>query len=369
MPANPQDTSYQDRLVALKLLRENMFYADPKKYALTDIAEDLPGTARAVGPILKNVLPSAAIISRDPAERAQQIDSAIARIKETKKSNGNILGEMGHNVAHLTPEAVSAGALFSVVAALSGARAPWKRNAAGKLRFQMPLAPISAIKKLLSSKAHALPSAHAPGTAFRDLSRGRHISHLKQTGKDILHGGLMSGAYTAAAGAAVPLIAGNYELSDNALQEAKDIMQKNPYLTSLPVSEMMSAIRQHKSDTPISDQQRVKNTLLGTGLGALTSLPGAAIPALLSGLGRFSGNALGRIASKIPSGSSAKINRLLRRHSNTASLGQGVGSTIMGQLKKDVPMALALGSGLGAISGAASSNNPIVDEYENLGPH
>lgn len=365
MPAAPQETSYQDRLVALKLLRENMFYNDPKTYAFTDIAEDLPGDARAIAPIFKNVLPSAAIISRDPAERDKQIDAAIQRIKESKKSKSKLLDEIKHNVTHLTPEAIKGGLLFSALPTLLGLRAPWTRNAAGALRPQMPMAPISALKKLFTSKAHATPNA--PGATW--LPRQRHLKYLRDTAKDVAHGGLYAGTYAAGAGALVPLFAGNYELSDDALQEAKEIMQKNPYITSLPASEMLSAIRQHKNESPLSGEQRAKNTLLGAGLGAATALPGALIPAALSGVGRLATNTLGRVASKIPNVGIAKINNFLKSHSNSLPLSHGIKDTVMNRFKSDVPSALKWGTGLGAVSGVLSSNNPIVDEYENLGPH
>ena len=350
--------------MALKLLRENMFYADPKTYAYTDIAEDLPGTAKAVAPILKNVLPSAAIISKNPEERAKQIDAAIEKIKSTRKSKGSLLGEMWDNVKHLTPEAMRAGALFSAVPTLLGMRLPWTRNAAGKLRPQMPVAPVSAIKKFFTPKAHIDPKISPLANDW--LSREKMKAYRRQVPKDILENALMGGAYSAAAGVALPLFAGNYELSDKSLQEAKEIIQNNPYITSLPASEMMSAIRQHKNEQPLSGKQRIKNTLLGTGLGALTSLPAATIPALLGGAGRFSGNTLGRLLSKIPNTGLATVDKFIKNHANTAPLSSGVRSSIANRLRKDVPTAAAFGGGLGALSGALSSNNPLIDDYENL---
>jgi len=372
MPEAPQGTSYQDRLVALKLLRENMFYSDPKRYAYTDIAEDLPGSARAVAPILKNVLPTAAIISKDPEERDKQIDAAIERIKASKKSKSKLLGEMWHNVTHLVPESAKAGLTFGLASALLGIRSPFKENS---WKLQSPVAPIQAIKKLISTKAHALPNAggygknQLPGANQWWLAKARHKAHLKNTVKDVANNALASGVLTGAAGVAVPMLAGNYELSDDALQEAKQVMQKDPYITSLPAAEMLSAIRQRKSETPLTNTQRIKNTLLGTGLGALTALPTAIIPAVLSGAGKFSANALGRLASKIPNVGSARINSFLKANANTNPLMNGVGSTIRSHIKKDVPMATAWGAGFGGLAGALSSNNPLVDEYENLGPH
>lgn len=360
MPADPQQTSYQDRLVALKLLRENMFYNDPKKYAYTDLAEDLPGEARAVAPILKNVLPSAAIISHDPAEREQQIDAAIQRIKESKKSKSKLLGEMMHNVTHLAPHAAQAGLALSALTTLLGVRSPFKPNS---WRPQLPFAPISAIKKLISTKAHIDP--RIPGATW--LPREKHIAHLKNTGKSLLHDTLYGGALSAGAGIMIPAFAGNYELSDNALQEAKAIMQKDPYITSLPAGEMLAAIRQRKSEEPITGERRIKNTLLGTGLGALTSIPPAMIPAIMGGVGRLGANALGRLASKFPNVGVTAVNKFLKRHANTNSLSHGVGGTMLNRFKEDLPTALMWGGGIGAGAGALSSNNPVVDEYENLG--
>jgi hypothetical protein len=358
----------------MKLLRENMFYSDPKTYAYTDIAEDLPGPARAIAPILKNVLPSAAIISKDPAEREKQIDEAIQKIKNSKKSKSKLLGEMMQNVTHLAPEAAKAGLAFSALTALLGVRSPFKQNS---WKPQLPFAPISAIKKLLLSKAHVRETPAGRSSAFQALRQARqakvsprrHINHIKATAKDLAHGALYSGAYAAGTGALIPAIGGNYELSDQALQEAKEIMQKDPYITSLPASEMLSAIRQRKSEEPLSNAQRVKNTLLGTGLGTLTALPPAVIPGIIGGLGRLAGNSLGRIASKIPNTGSAKITSLLKSYANSDPITHGVGNTMLSQFKKDIPNAALFGGGVGALSGALSSNNPVSDEYENLGPH
>ena len=72
------------------------------------------------------------------------------------------------------------------------------------------------------------------------------------------------------------------------------------------------------------------------------------------------------MVSKIPNTGLAKVDKLLKTYANTAPLSQGVGSSVANRLKKDVPIAAAFGGGLGALSGALSSNNPLVDEYENL---
>ena len=332
--------------MALKLLRENMFYGDPKTYAYTDIAEDLPGAAKAVAPILKNVLPSAAIISSNPEERSKQIDAAIDRIKATRKSKGQLLDEMVHNVKHLTPEAMKGGALFSAAIPLLGLRLPWMRNASGKLRPQLPTAIGSNIKKLFTDPK------------YRNM-----------IGKETLQGAMHSGLYTAGAGALMPLIAGNYELSDSSLQEAKRIMQEQPYLTSLPATEMMSALREHRGAGPLSWSDRAKNIAMGTGLGAATAIPGALVPAGIRALGRFGLNLARMGAKKIPTTGLASVDKFVthqaKRFHGLPHRVKTVGSV---GLRRDIPNALKWGAGLGALGGAFSKNI-LGDEYENLKPH
>jgi len=295
--------------------------------------------------MLKNVLPSAAIISRNPEERDSQIDEAIAKIKATRKSKGRLLGEMWHNVSHLTPEALKGGAIFSAALPLLGLRYPWMRNAAGKLRPQLPTAIGGNIKKL-----------------FTDPKYRRMI------GKDTLTGAMHSATYAAGSGALMPLIAGNYELSDKSLQEAKKIMQDQPYLTSLPASEMMSAVREHRNAQPIPWGDRAKNIAIGAGLGVATSIPGAVIPAGIKMLGRFGLNMLRGGAKKMPITGLASIDKLMSRQGKRFhGLSQRVKDVGNISLRRDIPNALKWGAGLGALSGSFSKN-VLGDEYENLKP-
>ena len=349
MPDDSQPASYQDRLLALKLLRENMFYSDPKLYGYTDIAEDLPGAAKAVAPILKNVLPSVAIISRSPQERDEQIEQAIARIKASRKSKGQLLKEVWHNVSHLTPEALKAGAIFGLSLPLLGLRKPWTRNAAGKLRPQLPTEIFGNAKKVFTDPA------------FR-----------KMLATESLQNAMHAGAYTAGAGAIAPLIAGNYELSDEALQDAKKVMQQQPYLTSLPVSEMMSVLREHRNNQPLSLLDRGKNMAIGAGLGILTGLPGVGINAGIRTLGSLAKNTAGRLAGKVPATGLASVDKFVK---NTAGLrdpslrlSDVLKTTARDSVSQDLQPALRWGAGLGALSGAFSSN-VLGDEYENYRPN
>jgi hypothetical protein len=108
--------------------------------------------------------------------------------------------------------------------------------------------------------------------------------------------------------------------------------------------------------------------LLGAGFGALTSLPGAFIPALMAGTGRLAVNALGRTVGKLPSFGSDTIKAFIKQRGNNNPLLNGVRRAAINKIKKDIPSALKWGIGIGGLSGALSSNNPIVDEYETYKP-
>ncbi len=309
MADNKQDSTTLDRLAALKLLRENMFYAQPSRYALSDIAEDLPGAARAVAPLIKNVLPTAAIVSRDPEERKQQIREAIARIKASGKSDSALGKEILHNVKTMGVGSLAPGFLLASAVHLLGFRSPKIKFQAGKVRFRSPITPGKNIRRLFSDSGYA-----------------KHL--LADSASEALVGAGMS----AAAGVAYPLVGRLASPSDKALAEAGRIMQNQPYVTSTPSSEILSVLPGDESSPAIT---RLKNTAMGTGLGAAAGLAGGFTPTVFKALGLGLRNAV----TKRP-------------------LSSGIPEMLRANLKRDLPNAVGIGAGLGGLSGAFTDRQP-----------
>ena len=254
----PQDTSAMERLIALRLLRENMFYAEPTKYSLSDIAEDLPGPARAMGGFLKNVLPSKTIISEDPAQRSAQIDTAIERIKSSKKSKEELGKEIVRNVKDMGLGAILPGLGLGAAFHLLGPR--WIRgnklvNGVTQKVWQSPITPLKNIGRLFTRKNYA-----------------------KLVAKKSVNDALMGAGLAAATGAAYPILAHNTQVSDQSLNEARKIMEEQPYITSLPTSEILSVLRENKENNTDERTNKLKNIALGTGIGAVTGVAGTAVP-------------------------------------------------------------------------------------------
>jgi hypothetical protein len=311
-----------------------MLYADPQTYGYTDIAEDLPGKARAVAPVFKNVLPSAAIISRDPEKRKQQIEEAAASIRQTQQSKGGILPEAWHNIKHMVPDAAMAGAVLGGAIPLLGMRRPWKANAAGKLTARSPIDLVSNIKKLLSDGAYR-----------------------KELAGHIGEGGLFSATHAAGTGALLPMVSRNVDISDESMDDAKKIMQEQPQLTSLPASEMISAM--HGTNAPTD---RLRHGLLGAGIGAAGAIPGSAIPAGIATLGLLAKNILARSAGKVPSVGLKGVDSFFKNRASSAPINTGLKNLFLEQYKGNLPTALKWGTGIGALSGALTQ--PLADDQQ-----
>jgi hypothetical protein len=290
-----------------------MFYAQPTKYTFSDIAEDLPGPLRAVSPVIKNVLPSATIISKDPEERKAQIRVAVDKIKNSGEARTSLGKEILHNVRDMGVGALAPGFLLASAFNLMGFRSPLKTLASGKRVWQAPAEPIKNIKKLLSDPSYA-----------------KHLA--KDSAKEALTGAGL-GAATAAA---YPLFARGAKVSDKALADAQKIMEEQPYLTSLPAAEMLSAIKQtpeDKSSSPL--MQTAKSTALGTGVGTGLGALSATTPALIKAL------ALG-----------------VRNLATRKPLMQDVSGVLKKDLPTDIRRGAMVGGGAGALAGALTKKMP-----------
>ena len=307
MPADDGNfkSSYADRLLAMMLLRENMFYSNPAKYSFADIAEDLPGAARAVAPVIKNVLPSAAIISGDPEKRRQQISEAMSKVEEAKKSKKGLAKEIISNVTHMGAGAFLPSFLLSSAINLAGFRPIRRKNILGQTKYQSPTAFKENFKKLLSDRKYAKNTA---------------MHSLEEAGMGVGLG--------AAAGAAYPLIASTRDVPTQALNEAAEVLEKQPYTTSLPASELLSVL---------SSKHRPKSKLLDVGLGA--------------GLGALSGAVAGSVPTALKALLLGAKNIALRK-----SPLKGI-ADLKGELARDLRNSSIFGAGTGLLSGALTDNH------------
>jgi hypothetical protein len=273
-----------------------MFYSNPNLYALTDIGEDLPGPLRIPGMISKDVAPSLAIISKDPDERKKQIADALVRIRASSESKEGLGKEILNNVYNLGVKGFPLGTALAAAFHLASPRLPWK-TVAGKRVLQSPTQITKKLKALFQRPGYA-----------------------KKLGLKSMREGAVGAGMGVLSGVAYPLLANRLNVSDKALSEAAEIMQDQPYMTSLPGSEMVSVMRDTQAPT------KAHKLLYGAGLGAAGGGLTATIPSLISYLG------------------SAALN-----FKNRPARQQAL-QAFKQNLKKDIPKGLLLGGGLGGSS-------------------
>ena len=315
MPAQVDSSTLADRYAAMKLLRENMFYNDPEKFVKTDIAEDLPGELRDVAPIFKNVLPSAAIISKDPDERKKQIAAALNRIKTSGESKSALGREILTNVKTMGLGAVAPAFATALAFSLLNIRNP-KIKAIRGGGFRSPIGTGRVLKGLFGNPRYR-----------RMLLR------------ENAHEALTAGALGTLSGIAYPLLGHLQRPSDKSLEEAGKIMQEQPYVTGLPASELISVMRDK------AEPSKLKNTAIGAGFGALSGGVGAVTPAMLKLLTKGISN--------------------LR---NKRPIGEGSHAILSELIKKRLPTATGVGAGVGALSGLLTSRLPS-DEHQDPQGH
>jgi hypothetical protein len=365
-PPQQDDPSYMQRLVALRLLRENMYYNDPVKYTLADSLHSIPGAAQSVIPAVENVLPSAAVISQEPEERKQQIAAALDRIRATKQSKGQLSKEILHNAVTMglgsIPIGLAMGALFH------GINPRWIRG--NRLKSGLKLAP-DELKNALESQVAHLRDARipvikgpdfeksvdrvwqAPGTPLRNLRRlftnkGFYAKYKHLLLRKSMNDALWGAGMGAAAGAIYPILSHNVDVTPKALEDARKIMQEQPYITGMPTSEMLSVIKQKKDEQASGFGNKLKNIGLGVGLGAATMGLGAATPSLF----RAAGGGLRNVSNAFEGKALNKVFTDKLKHN----------------LNRDVRLGAAFGGGIGALSGAFT-NNIISDETQHLDSH
>lgn len=311
-PRQQEDSTYLQRLAALKLIRENMFYANPAQYNSLNFLGDIPGAVRNVAPQFEEVLPSARIISSNPDVRKQQIRDAILRIKQSKQSKSELGKQILHNTATMGLGSIPIGFALSAALKMMGFRG--LKSPTGKWR--LPIDPVGQAKAFIKQPHFRNEVIH---TGINDALIGAGIG--------------------AASGTVYPLLAHNTHISDKALYEAAKVMQEQPYITSMPVPEMLSVIKDRQAEKNNKILSKLRNIGLGAGIGAGIGALGAAVPAL----------------AKAPI--MAARSAIARR-----PITQGIGKAVAESLKENVPGTAAFMGGMGGISGAFSNN--IIDENQ-----
>jgi hypothetical protein len=294
--------SNSEKLLALHALRENMFFDQPGKYLFTDIAEDLPGPLRSAGAVIKNVLPSSVIISRDPEVRKQQIAKAIQRIKATQESHEGLGKEILHNTLSTGLGAAVPSFLLASAAHLAGFQKPWTR-VNGKIQFRSPTQFSKNLNRLIGERGYA-----------------KHLA------KEALPEAAIGVGLGAAHGIALPLLEHHANISDEALLQAADTIQKNPYSTSLPSEEILSTLP--RPDTRLG--RAGAGALLGLAAGGLHAFA----PSAIKGIGVIGKN----LWNKARHGTSVAWNHKL------VDIGH--------EMRKDMVNTALIGGTLGGLGGA-----------------
>jgi hypothetical protein len=375
----PEDSTYLQRLAALKLLRENIFYAHPKAYAAADIAHDIPGTGRYVGESMGDYLPAKAIISNNVEERKQQIKDALLKIQQTKQSKSALGKTIIHNALAMGFESLPIGFLAGMAFHLVNPRLPWSsrtsvaRNAVGEKmttpRLDRVLHPPN-IAAATGERYKFVPRispesgeiARGPVASTRTILRwpsnftknvGRLLDPnesryrgalLRKSVNDSLYGGLMG----AAAGTVYPILGHNMHISSKSMEDARKILEEEPYLSSLPIPEMLMAIRQRKTEKEDKFKRVLKNIGVGAGMGMLT----------------FGMGALARPMTSVAAQGVKNIFRGMRNEPKMRLLP----NNFMPRLRKDVQQSAIFGGLLGGGTGAFA-RNLIEDENQNTNPY
>lgn len=299
MPDDSNNRPFLDRYLALRTLRDNVFYQKPLIYNSLDFADDIPGAARGASLWFSDLLPSVGTLSRDPEERRAQIASALEKVKASKASGGSAAKEALRNAATLGITGLPASAATSAVFRLLGPRLPFSSG-----RFRNPF---TLGKNVDSFKSNS---------SFR-----------KKLLKDILNDSAAGGIFSAVSGALTPLVAAKTKPSDASLDAAAKFLQEAPVLGALPPGDLVHAL---------GNTSRGKNIAAGAAIGGALGAAGSFVPAAL--------NAPGHILSGI-----------LRRKSPLGAIAKDFSAAGI----KHIPLNSAILAGAGALAGSGVPTQQI----------
>jgi hypothetical protein len=248
------DNNLLKRYLALKLLRENIYFTQPNKYNAFDFLDDFPGKLKTTAGLFNEVPPALAIISQNPEIRKAQIREALHKIRNAKEAKSEVKSQVLHNMLTMGLGGIPMSVLLSSAIQLMGFRG--MKGLGGKLR--LPFDPARKIKSLLDNK------------------KMERSTFLNNTMNDAATGLILGSA----AGAAVPLLSNNAKLPDSVLEDAARAMQAQPYISSFPVSDVLSVVKQKKEKQDNELVHRLKNSVIGAGLGGAAGATAGALSPL-----------------------------------------------------------------------------------------
>lgn len=244
-----QEVNPVQRLLALKALREYVFMKHPMKYNVTDIAGDIPQLSPH-GHMVSDVIPSMAIISGNRQKRDAQVDDALKNVRKLEHPK-NLLKDVAKNSLTMGLGSVPVSLLASTIGGMTKGKVNFKNIFKGKN-------PLSDLK-------------FNGREVMDDPKQWRHF--LDKTTDDVTNAVAFSTAY----GATAPLFAKYNPVPHKAYDEAADILKKNPYSSSIPITDyLMSRDYKEKQKHPIKD------TLTGAGLGAGAGAVSSTLPSLVT---------------------------------------------------------------------------------------
>jgi len=298
--------------MAMDSLRDLVYQQQPHKFFGTDISEDIP-SLRPYGSHLANILPSAAIISRDPNTRKTQLDNAEKEFKRTQHKDHPFLKDLLTKSTAYGLGSMPFSAAFTV----------GELGLRGKLK----------------------------GFRTNPEVRKNLAKHLEEN--------IVRGSAAGATFGTAPLIASKVmPIKDKDLTNAKQVLQDHPTLSSMPFAD---TVLLHNQARKKKDKlNHLENAGLGAGLGATAAGAGQASSAGYRGLDNAVHHAKKTIAEKMMKSDKAhSFPQGVKDFFESASKAQPphTRSEILDPIKwKGLRGPLAVGAGAGLALGGLSSH-------------
>jgi hypothetical protein len=248
MPDDKQVSTQEDIFksqVALHALRDYVYQQRPVKLLATDFVEDIP-SLRPYGSVLSNVLPSAAIISNNPAERKKQVAEAVRRVTQASKKEHPLAKEVLTSSAKFGLGSIPLSILFGLV----------------EKSFHIPGHGLNPFKR-------GMPKFILNKQFEKPYRKQKLVNHLKNSvGTGILQGAIF--------GATPPLISKYTPIDRKHIIAASKLLNEHPQLTALPNTSYAALSNQEKpkESNPIKDH--IENIGVGAGMGLAAALGGQA---------------------------------------------------------------------------------------------
>jgi hypothetical protein len=295
MPNDNHDKSTQNLgkdWLALNTLRDYVYQNKPHKFLATDFVEDIP-SLRPVGSAFANVLPTAAILSKDPTERKEQVAQAVHKIQRASKKDHPVMRE-----------ALTSAAKFGL----------------GSIPLSLGFG--------LAEKSFHLPGLHnllkgeRPRITFKDNFKTPEAKNeLKRYLRQSVTQGMAQGAVF---GTIPALTSSSAKFDKQNLDNASKVLNEHPNMSAFPGADLaiLNNLHKDKNIDPTSDH--FHNVLQGAGLGAglATATQG------LKSVGKLTHNLISplkyKVDSKLHEIIQSKLQSKFRGRSNTKLKEQGL---------------------------------------------